>query len=217
MSETPEQPETTSPPPGISTGMAVGFYGVLILMAWVLGSLWLGLDLIHWHDLWGTPIWVDVGLGLGLGGATVAASRVLEKTTEWARVLGEEFRKILGKLTPTQVLVFAVTSGIAEEVFFRGFLQQAITDRLFDGDVVGMVAGLIVASVVFGVVHVGPDRQKFLPWTIMALVLGFCFGGIYLYTGNIIAPVIAHFTINFFNLLHIARDEKDRPRTGSDS
>ncbi len=215
MKETTDQ---QSPPPGLSTGMAVGFYGVLVILAWVLGAWWLDLDLIQWHDRWETPIWLDVGLGLGLGLATVLASRILEKTTQWARVLTGEFRKILGNLTPTQVFVFAVTSGIAEEVFFRGFLQQAITDRLFAGDAVAMVIGLVVASVVFGVVHVGPDREKFLPWTIMALVLGFFFGAMYLYTGNIIAPVIAHFTINFLNLLHIAGgDEDDTPPPASDS
>lgn len=210
MNEATDQ-QPRPPSSGLSTGMAVGFYGVLVIMAWVLGGWWLDLDLIEWHNRWGTPLWLDVVLGLGLGGATVVASRIFEKTTEWARVLTEEFRKILGHLTPTQVLIFAVTSGIAEEVFFRGFLQQAITERLFDGDTVGMIAGLIVASIVFGIVHVGPDREKFLPWTIMALVLGFFFGAVYLYTGNIIAPVVAHFTINFLNLLHIARDADATP------
>ena len=39
----------------------------------------------------------------------------------------------------------------------------------------------------------------------MAVVMGFGFGLLYLYTGNIVAPVVAHFTINYFNLMHIAR------------
>ena len=187
--------------------MAVVFYGVLLAVAWILGAWWLDLDLLEWHDRWETALWLDVLLGVGLGIGTVIASRILEHTTEWARVLGEEFRKILGDLTPTQVLIFAVTSGVAEEVFFRGFLQQALSDLLFGSDWLG----LIVASVIFGLIHIGPDRKKFLPWTIMAVVLGVCFGVIYLYTGNIIAPVIAHFTINFFNLWHIASDSGFRP------
>lgn len=207
MSEDFQQP---APPPGVSTLMAVVFYGILLAAAWALGAWWLDLDLLEWHDRWETAMWLDVALGVGLGLATVAASRVLERTTEWARVLGEEFREILGNLTTTQVLIFALTSGIAEEVFFRGFLQQALSELAFGNDWLG----LIVASLIFGLIHIGPDRKKFLPWTIMAVVLGICFGVLYLYTGNIVAPVVAHFTINFFNLLHIARDD-DEPSSAS--
>ena len=31
----------------------------------------------------------------------------------------------------------------------------------------------------------------------------------YLYTGNVLAPVLCHFTINFLNLAQIARRAKD--------
>lgn len=201
--------EYPRPSPAMSTVMVVVFYGVLLVAAWILGVWWLDLDLFVWHDMWQTPPWLDVGLGVALGLLTVAASRILERTTEWARVLGEEFHKILGRLTPAQALIFALSSGVAEEVFFRGFLQQALSDLVFGGEFGGWVAGLIVASLVFGLIHVGPDRKKFLPWTIMALVLGVFFGLLYLYTGNILAPVVAHITINFFNLLHITNQHGD--------
>lgn len=191
-----------APPPGISTGLAVGFYGVMVLLAYGIGAWWLDLDLLVWHDRYESPLWLDASLGMGLGVATVIASRILERTTEWARMLGEEFRKILGRMDPFQVLVLAIASGVAEEVFFRGFLQQALSDLWLGNDWLG----LVVASLIFGLIHVGPDRKKFLPWTIMAVVLGFAFGLLYLYTGNILAPMVAHFTINFFNLLHITRD-----------
>lgn len=201
-----EEPDQIQPPGNVSTGLAVAFYGVMVVLAWILGAWWLGLDLLVWHEgWWETTLWLDAVLGAGLGLVTVVTSRVLEHTTEWARVLGEEFRKLLGDLTPFQVLVFAVTSGIGEEVFFRGFLQQALSDVVFTNEWIG----LVVASLVFGLIHVGPDREKFLPWTIMAVVLGFLFGLLYMYTGNIIGPVVAHFTINFFNLLHIADDSED--------
>ena len=57
----------------------------------------------------------------------------------------------------------------------------------------------------FGAVHVGPDPKTFFPWTIMAVVMGFVLGGMYLYTGNVLAPILAHFTINFLNLSLIAQ------------
>lgn len=205
-----EEPDQQPPPPGMSTGLAIAFYGIMVAVAWILGVVWLDLDLLVWHEgWWDTSLWLDAVLGVGLGIATVVGSRILEHTTEWARVLSEEFHKILGNLSPPQVLVFAVTSGIAEEVFFRGFLQQALSDVLFTNHWIG----LVVASVVFGLIHIGPDRKKFLPWTIMAVVLGFLFGLLYMYTGNIVGPVVGHFTINFFNLLHIA----DQSESSEDS
>ena len=203
----PEGPGDQMPRPsgGLSTTMAVVFYGLLLLVAWLLGGWWLGLDLVVWHDGWGQPVWVDALIGVGIGVATVIASRIFERTMEWARVLTREFRKILGGLTTGQVAVFAVTSGVAEEVFFRGFLQQALSEVWIGNEWIG----LVVASLIFGLIHIGPDREKFLPWTIMAVVLGFVFGLVYMWTGNIIAPVVAHFTINFFNLLHIAGTDLD--------
>ncbi len=209
-----EPPESV--PPGLSTVLVVVFYGVLLLVAWLLGVLWLGLDLLVWHDLWETPQVLDVGLGLGVGLATVAATGVLEKHAQWARDLSGEFRKILGRLSPGQVLVFALASGIGEEVFFRGFLQQALSDLAFGGEATGWALGLVVSSVIFGMLHVGPDRSKFLPWTIMALVLGVAFGALYLYTGNILGPIIAHFTINFLNLLRITAGDEDDDEQATD-
>lgn len=206
-----QQADQPPPPANLSTTMAVVFYAVLFGLAWVLGVWWLDLDLLEWHDRWETSLWLDTALGLGLGVGTVIASRILEQTTEWARMLTEEFGKILGNLTLTQVLIFALTSSIAEEIFFRGFLQQALSDIAFGNDWIG----LIVASLVFGLIHIGPDRKKFLPWTIMAVVLGLLFGILYLYTGNILAPMVAHFTINFFNLRHIA-NQHDRSAATSD-
>lgn len=185
---------------GLSAMAATIFYLALAGLAWLLGSLWLGLDLITWHNDYGTTPAGDALLGAALGILVVGLSQVLEHTTLWARALSQEFSKILGRVTVGQALVLALTSGIAEELFFRGFLQQALTDRVFGGEFPGLVLGLVFSSLIFGLVHIGPDRKKFLPWTIMAIVMGFGFGGLYLYTGNLIAPIVAHFTINFFNL-----------------
>jgi membrane protease YdiL (CAAX protease family) len=39
----------------------------------------------------------------------------------------------------------------------------------------------------------------------MAIVFGGVFGWIYLYTGNLLGPILAHFTINFFNIMSITQ------------
>lgn len=200
-----KEPAGYPQPAAMSTALAIVFYGAMLGGAWLLGGLWLKLDLILWAEhRWGS-YGTDIGLGLALGLSTVYASRVLERRTTWAQVLTAEFRKILGPITAVQAFVFAVTSGVAEEVFFRSFLQQALSDSLLGGGPVGILVGLVLASLIFGGIHIGPDREKFRPWTIMAVTLGLCFGGLYLVTGSIVGPVVAHFTINFINLLHISR------------
>ncbi|MFU8806654.1 MAG: lysostaphin resistance A-like protein [Bradymonadaceae bacterium] len=183
----------------ISVGFVSIFYLLIIVVAFVLGTAFAGLDVIVWHNDHGTSLLFDASLGVGVGVITVVISQILDRTTKWARNLTEEFTRALGHLTRFQVLLFALLSGIAEEMFFRGFLQQFLTESIFSGDLAGIL-GLITAGLIFGGLHLGPDFRKFWPWTAMAIVLGVVFGAMYLYTGNILGPVLAHFTINFFNL-----------------
>lgn len=190
-------------------GLAAAFYLVLAGVGWALAAGIWGLDVWTWRDGLTEGCWVEGGLGAAFGLVVVVLTGVFEEHTAWAAKLSHEFRKLLGPITVAQAFVLAVTSGIAEEVFFRGFLQQVLTDVAFVSLPYADVLGLVAASVIFGLVHQGPDRKTFLPWTIFALVVGAALGGLYLVTGNLLAPVIAHFTINFLNLSLIGAEDKE--------
>lgn len=192
----------------LSAGFAAIFYGLLAAAAYLFGDLWADLNLLVWHDTNQTSVTFDALLGAGVGLGVVVLSAILERVAEWARRLSRAFAELLGPLRLWEVFVLAVASGIAEELFFRGFLQQLFSERVFDSFQSSDYLGLIAASVVFGAVHVGPDPRTFLPWTIMALVMGFVLGWMYLYTGNVLAPILAHFTINFLNLSLIAQQAR---------
>jgi len=135
--------------------------------------------------------WVE-GILLGTLVATAAAlvSRLMHAYFRWARVLARELAIRLGPLTLLDVAYLALLSGVAEEMLFRGALQPQV--------------GYVLASLVFGFVHLLPDR-RFLPWTASALLMGFVLGGLLELTGNIIAPITAHMLVNFLNLLQIRR------------
>lgn len=79
----------------------------------------------------------------------------------------------------------------AEEALFRGFLQQAITQRL------GWISGVVGASIVFGIQHFagGPLLIVF------ATLAGIGYGLIYHLTGRLWAAVLVHFLFNFAHLL----------------
>lgn len=168
--------------------LAVVVYGLLSLAAVLWGIMAGRVDLYHHPEPWvewsfprGTLVSIVLGVGVAL--AVIGATRVLVRRTEWARRMHLEFRSILGPLRPSEIAVFALASGIAEELFFRGAMQPGL--------------GLVVSSVAFGLVHFLP---RMWPWTVWAVVMGFVFGALYALTGELLAPVVAHVVINYENL-----------------
>jgi membrane protease YdiL (CAAX protease family) len=191
-------------------GIAAAFYLVLAGIGWGLASGIWGLDVWYWREGMTDSFLVEAVIGAGFGLFVVWLTSIFEEHTAWAAKLSLEFRRLLGPITMGQALVLAVSSGIAEEVFFRGFLQQVLTEVLFSDLSIAALLGWIAASLVFGLVHQGPDPRTFLPWTIFALVVGAALGGLYWITGNLLAPVIAHFTINFLNLSLIGAEDLEQ-------
>jgi membrane protease YdiL (CAAX protease family) len=122
--------------------------------------------------------------------ATVGLSAYLARSFQWARRLEAEFYKLFSDLTKSDLFLLALFSGIGEEFFFRGAMQPAF--------------GYVITSLLFGSIHFIP-KKVFLPWTIFACVMGFTLGWVYIYSGNLLFPVIAHFMINYLNLSGICR------------
>jgi hypothetical protein len=99
-----------------------------------------------------------------------------------------ELRGMVGPLSGAAIAFFALTSGVVEELFFRGAMQPAF--------------GLLLTSLVFGAVHVGPTRA-FLPWTLWAAIMGAVFGLLYALTGSLLGPIAAHVLINYENMHYL--------------
>jgi membrane protease YdiL (CAAX protease family) len=98
----------------------------------------------------------------------------------------EEFLlPLVAELKPTDMVIIAVLSGFCEEVFFRGVAQQQF--------------GLLLTSIAFGLFHDPSFRN--LSYSFLAFLYGLVLGSLFLYTGNIWAPVFAHITHNLVTLL----------------
>jgi membrane protease YdiL (CAAX protease family) len=126
----------------------------------------------------------------GVAGVVVALGIIwlsdwTTRRTEWGENLARAMAQSLGRLSVPDALLLALASGLAEEVFFRGALQPRV--------------GWVLASLLFGCVHFVP-RREFLPWTGFAIGAGFLFGGLFTWTGNLVAPVVAHVVVNGVNL-----------------
>jgi membrane protease YdiL (CAAX protease family) len=131
-------------------------------------------------------------LGLAVGLCAVFLSRLATHRLEWARVLHREFHAVVHELSAKEVFLLATASALGEELFFRGALLPAI--------------GLWPQAALFALVHVRP-QARFLPWTLMSLVVGAGLGGMFLTLGDLGGPIAAHFTINLLNLSYISRTE----------
>ena len=53
-------------------------------------------------------------------------------------------------------------------------------------------------------------NRRLIPWTIIAIAMGFLFGVIYQATASLVAVALAHGLINFFELLDISRGPDPR-------
>lgn len=195
-----ERPEVNLPVP-----LVVGFYLVMAAAGWGLAALLCPSGDVWW---WGerlAPLWQRVGLGVGAGLMVVIGSQVLEEVADWAARLNAELSALLGRAGVGAAFAFAMSSALGEEIFFRGFLQRVLIERVFAGLDAAAFLGVFLSGAIFGALHTGPDREVFLPWSIMATVLGMMLGAFVLWTGDLLAAVLAHFTINFLNILAMSR------------
>jgi len=126
------------------------------------------------------------GVFIGLG--FVFVSRLTVHRFEWARSLHRDFRNRLYPLSNYELVVFAGASSVGEEIFFRGALLP--------------VVGVFVSSALFALLHIGP-RVRYLPWTLSSLLAGLVFGQLFVWSGDLTGPLLAHFTVNFLNLGHL--------------
>jgi uncharacterized protein len=142
-----------------------------------------------------------IALGLAVGLALVATTRLAAARSAWGARLAEELRVAIGELSLREAWMVALLSGIGEEALFRGALQPML--------------GLWLGSLLFALLHIGPSRGHFA-WTVMAFGAGLAFGGLLLATGTLVAPMLAHITVNFLNLRHLAvADRSNEVNVGS--
>jgi membrane protease YdiL (CAAX protease family) len=180
---------------GLPLGLAALFYGSMAAVACAL-SWWL---LGRWPVAVGPgPAWPPATAllaGVGVGLLLVVTSRVLDRSFAWSRRLTDAFRGALGRVTPAQAVALAALSSVGEELLFRGVLLPLL--------------GLWGSSLLFGAVHFVPQRD-WLPWALLAAVVGLLFGALALATGSVVAPVAAHFVVNWLNLLALGAERAGR-------
>lgn len=176
------------PEPGRLYRLGWGLYLGMALAA----CLWIGLrqgviplalfiDLEEW--------WLDLLLGVGAGLLLLGLWWGTERMSPLARDLERHLSVVLATLGPSETLALALLSGFAEELFFRGAVQGQL--------------GWVIATVLFALLHTGPG-PAFRIWTAFAALAGVFFGGLLVWRGNLLGPIVGHILVNAVNLRRLA-------------
>ncbi len=167
------------------------FYFALSLTASVLiAARAENLDLFHPYSLpkgnWMHPVFLSIVIVLFVHAISVLSVRKWRSLRKSARELQAWF----GKLSRSEILFIALCSGIAEELFFRGWLLNE--------------AGLLLSSLIFGAVHFPPHRA-WIFWPLFAFSMGLVLGALCLWTETLFYAAAVHAGINFLNILRFSR------------
>ena len=125
------------------------------------------------------------GLWMGLGGAVLLAlvnyavlrlAPPIEPVRAIRRLYRETLRPLFAAVGPIEIVGVSLAAGVGEELLFRGAVQAEF--------------GLVVASVLFGLAHIGGRNSVVLG--LWVAVMGVGLGGLAHVTGGLLAPIVAH-------------------------
>ena len=165
---------------------AIAFQGALIPLALVLA--W-AFGLTPWADLHAAGR--DIGLAVALTVPMVALGVVLlQLPYDWVRDLEARVREVFVPLFHRVglpgIIMVSILAGVGEELLFRGVVQEALMAWGAD------VPGFLLASVIFGLCHFITPAYFWL-----ATGMGLYLGGLYVWTGNLLVPIIVHGLYDF--------------------
>lgn len=151
----------------------------------------------------GISPWVDIGInGYDAGLAVVATLPmlalgyvILQLPYEWVRRLERRVRSVFVPLFRNVglagIALVSLLAGVGEELLFRGVIQEGLMTWGSD------VTGLLLASVIFGLAHFITPAYFWI-----ATGMGLYLGGLYVWTGNLLVPIIVHGLYDFVVLTY---------------
>jgi len=142
------------------------------------------------------------GISLGLVATLpMLGGFVALRKSQWPAL--KQIRESLEEMIPfiipdpslPRLALISTVAGLGEELFFRGLIQGGLAKTLGDG------TGLIVASLLFGLAH--PVSRAYV---VIASVIGVYLGGLWLISGSLLIPVVAHAAYDFCALVIITSE-----------
>jgi uncharacterized protein len=125
---------------------------------------------------------------------------------EIARITEEMLVPLFHDCRVVELAIIAALAGIGEEMLFRGVLQSAAAAEI--GGERGVWLALLIASALFGLLH--PITPAY---AILAGLIGLYLGALWLASGNLLTPMLAHGAYDFLALVYLVKVRGTRLRT----
>jgi len=203
--------------PALTSAERLNLYGATI------AAQWIGAGILAWRGWARGYLPADWGVGLPNPGAAFSATAVLlvlacgvqiislrklaQLSPERHGLIGQLMRKLMPQRA-VESLVFAtlaLTAGICEEYFYRGF-ALTIIERASGGSA---FAGIVASSALFALAHLYQGRRGLLA----TFVLGGIFGISRTLTGSLLPAAVAHAGVDLVAGLWAARKLRLSPQS----
>jgi len=177
------------------------FEGGLGLVAWTLGLLFGCSPLTTIKFTWESVAWGVVGT------LPLILVLLLLERSRWSGIaeIRGVVRKILVPLFQNfslwQLFFVALFAGLGEEILFRGFVQGGLEILLnYFNLPAASIVSLFITSMLFGVMH--PITRTY---ALLCMLAGLYLGGLWLWSNNLIIPIVVHALYDFFALFYLLR------------
>jgi membrane protease YdiL (CAAX protease family) len=134
---------------------------------------------------------------------------------EVRRVIDDIIVPMFKNCTWSEMAAISLLAGVGEELLFRGVLQAAMAEWTGDflrhspsGKMAGDFIALAVVAIVFGLLHAVNAA-----YAVLATLMGLYLGWLWMATGNLAVPIVAHAVYDFLALAYILRWRKERTTT----
>jgi membrane protease YdiL (CAAX protease family) len=183
---------TSTPAPRRFVRQAILFEGSLALVALAVG--WF-LPAPPWRQIhWTWPAAVE---GAAAAVPLLAAMLALRSVQvgpfgRLNRLVDEFVVPLFAGCGIADFALIAVVAGFGEELLFRGVIQAALATWL------NITAGLVTASLLFGVAHIITPT-----YAILAALIGAYLGWLAIYSEDLLAPIVTHAIYDFAALVYL--------------
>jgi len=193
---TSENNESTVSPMAAAVLFQASLIPLAVILAWLLGQ-----PLLAHMEL--TPL-LPVQVLLGTAFVFACYLLLIPFGFAWARGLESKVREMLGSLFRGRsfhwALPLSILAGVGEELLFRGVIQIALSNW-FNAPV-----AILITALLFGLAH-AITRAYFIMATLMGLYMGL----IFLWSGNLLLPILIHALYDWLAISYYLRWHREEP------
>jgi len=116
-------------------------------------------------------------------------------------LVAERLVPMFAPLSTFELIAISIAAGFGEETLFRGLVQAGIAEGI--GGPNGLIIALVVTSLVFGACHWLTHT-----YAILATIGSLYFGVIFVWSDNLLTPIVAHGLYDFIALAYLTTSAK---------